>query len=121
MAHDLPSATDDHAGDEHHASSHVVPLKVLFGVFVTLLVLTYLTVAATKFDLGGLNVWIALGIATVKGALVVLFFMHLRYDSPFNSIIFLTAIVFLCLFLGITIVDSAQYQPAIEEMTLGGP
>ena len=67
-------------------------------------------------DLGSLNLWIALGIATVKGALVVLYFMHLRYDSPFNSVIFLTAIAFLFLFLGITIMDTIEYQPAVYEL-----
>ncbi len=110
MAHDATSE----AHHEHGALGHVVPLKVLAGVFVTLLVLTYITVAATLLDLGSLNIWIALGIATIKGALVMLYFMHLRYDSPFNSIIFLTAVVFLCLFLGITILDSVAYQGAIE-------
>jgi cytochrome c oxidase subunit 4 len=105
----------------HGTAHHVVPFRVLLGIFLTLLVLTYVTVAVRYINLGGLNIWIALGIATVKGALVVLYFMHLRYDSPFNSIIFLTAIVFLFLFLGIVILDSIQYQPAINEMTISKP
>ena len=120
MANDLSPTADAHADDEHGHGPHVVPLKVLFGIFVALLVLTYITVAVTMIDLGSLNLWIAMGIATVKGALVVLYFMHLRYDSPFNSIIFLTAIVFLFLFLGITIMDTIAYQPAVYEMIEGG-
>ena len=76
----------------HEQTAHVVPWAVLAGVFVALLVLTYITVAVTSFDLGSLNLWIALGVATIKGALVVLYFMHLRYDSPFNSIVFVTAL-----------------------------
>jgi cytochrome c oxidase subunit 4 len=102
----------------HEGSAHVVPFRVLLGVFVALLALTYLTVAARYVDLGSLNIWIALGIATIKGALVVLYFMHLRYDSPFNSIVFLTALAFMLLFLGITILDTIQYAPDIEEMML---
>ncbi|MCU0961995.1 MAG: cytochrome C oxidase subunit IV family protein [Pirellulaceae bacterium] len=112
---------DEHAvpADAAHAgSAHVVPFGVLLGVFVALLALTYLTVAARYVDLGSLNIWIALGIATIKGALVVLYFMHLRYDSPFNSIVFLTALAFMLLFLGITILDTIQYAPDIEEMRL---
>ncbi len=116
MANDVSTTTDAHAGAPQHGAAHIVPLKVLVGVFVTLLVLTYLTVAATLIDLGSLNIWIAMGIATIKGALVVLFFMHLRYDSPFNSILFLTAIAFLFLFLGITIMDSIAYHPGINEV-----
>ena len=48
---------------------------------------------------------------------MVLYFMHLRYDSPFNAIIFVTALVFMFLFLGITILDTSEYQPAIDEMS----
>lgn len=116
MANEASPTATEHADDQHHASAHVVPLSVLAGVFVALLVLTYITVAARMIDLGSLNLWIALGIATVKGALVVLYFMHLRYDSPFNSVIFLTAVAFLFLFLGITIMDTIEYQPAVYEL-----
>ena len=56
---------------------------------------TVATVAATWVDLGGWNLWIALGIATVKASLVALYFMHLRYDNPFYALIFVTALVFL--------------------------
>ncbi len=104
------------AADE--GPGHVVPFGVLLGVFIALLALTYLTVAARSIHLGSLNIWIALGIATIKGALVVLYFMHLRYDSPFYAIVFLTALAFVLLFLGITILDTIHYQPDIEEMML---
>ena len=100
---------------------HVVPLRVLVGVFVALILLTWLTVAVTAVDLGSLNLWIALAVATIKGSLVVLYFMHLRYDSPFNSLVFVTALVFLFLFLGITIMDTIQYHPNIEQMMLDQP
>ncbi len=46
---------------------------------------------------------------------LVLYFMHLRYDSPFNSLVFLTGLVFLLLFLGITILDTIEYQPAVYD------
>jgi len=101
---------------EHEGFAHVVPIPVLLAVFVSLMVLTFLTVAVTFIDLGSLNLWIALGVATAKGSLVVLYFMHLRYDSPFHSIVFLSAIVFLFLFLGITMLDTIEYQPDIEAL-----
>ena len=118
MEHPLSSTTDIQAVSGHGDAAHVVSFRVLLAVFITLLVLTCITVAVRYINLGGLNIWIALGIATIKGALVVLYFMHLRYDSPFNSIVLVTAFVFMFLFLGITILDTIQYQPAIEEMTL---
>ena len=65
---------------QHHEQvGHVVPLPLLGAVIGALIVLTWLTVFVTNFDLGSLNIFIALGIAVVKGALVVLFFMHLRW------------------------------------------
>ncbi len=71
----------------HRALGHVVPVAVLLVVFGALIVLTAATVAATWIDLGGWNLGIALGIATVKAALVALYFMHLRYDHPFHALI----------------------------------
>jgi cytochrome c oxidase subunit 4 len=119
MEHSPASTPDIHAASAaHEGSAHVVSFRILLAVFIALLVLTYITVAVRYINLGGLNIWIALGIATIKAALVVLYFMHLRYDSPFNSIVFVTALAFMFLFLGITILDTIQYQPAIEEMTL---
>src|SRR4051812_22502859 len=71
-----------HHGDYH---VHVVPPWLLIAVFVGLLILTGVTVGVTVFDFGRtVNVWIALGVAVVKATLVALFFMHLRWDSPFN-------------------------------------
>ena len=57
---------------------------------------------------------IALGLAGVKALLVVFFFMHLWWDSKFNQLVLVTAIVFLVLLISFTIVDSGQYQPTIE-------
>jgi len=102
------------AEHEGHGLGHAVPLGVLAGVFVTLGVLTILTVAVTWVDLGELNVWIALAIATVKASLVVLYFMHLRYDHPFNALVFLIGLLFLALFVSSILVDTFQYQPNIQ-------
>ncbi len=52
------------------------------GVFVSLVVLTIVTVAVSTFDFGGsTNVVIALAIAAVKGSLVAAIFMHLKWES----------------------------------------
>ncbi len=93
------------------AVGHVVSLRVLLMVWGSLLVLTYITVAATYFDLGSLNLWVAMGIATVKGSLVALYFMHLRWDRPFNAIVFISSLVFVMLFVSFALMDTAHYQP----------
>ncbi|MGO8748458.1 MAG: cytochrome C oxidase subunit IV family protein [Thermoguttaceae bacterium] len=98
----------------HGHGAHVLPVGVLLGVFAVLIVLTVATVAVTWIDLGRWNLVAALGIATVKGSLVVLYFMHLKYDSPFNGLIFVAALAFLALFLLLVLLDASQYQPDIQ-------
>lgn len=63
-------------------------------VFAALLVLTGVTVWTGEMDFGGLNIVIAMVIATVKASLVVLFFMHLWDEGPVNRLIFVVSILF---------------------------
>ncbi len=105
--------------DEHHPADgdhhpHVVPMKLLIGVISALFVLTFLTVAASWVDLGAMNVPLALFIASIKGTLVAAFFMHLRWDKPFNTIILLLSIGFAILFLGIATMDTSENQPTFD-------
>jgi len=90
---------------------HVVPLPILLAVFAALIVLTWITVAATRIDLGSWNLVIAMAIATVKATLVALYFMHLRYDKPFYSLLFVTAVLFVGIFISLTLMDTLEYQP----------
>jgi cytochrome c oxidase subunit 4 len=99
------------AAEHPSGPGHIVPLRVLVAVWVALLVLTIVTVAAVRVDLGKLNLWIALVIATVKGTLVALYFMHLRYDRPFYGIVFIAALLFVMLFAGLAMMDTAAYLP----------
>ncbi len=107
----LPLELRDGATEGH---VHVVPLWVLFATFGALMVLTVLTVAAVFVDLGELNIWIAIGIATLKAAAVVLWFMHLAYDRPFNVIIFLTTLFFVGLLLAFAMADSVKYRANVD-------
>lgn len=98
-------------GHDEHGVGHVLPMKVLGAVFAGLVVLTWITVAATWIDLGAMNLWLAMAIATVKASMVALYFMHLRWDRPINAIIFLGTLLFVLLFVGIALTDTASYQP----------
>jgi cytochrome c oxidase subunit 4 len=101
---------DDHH-DDHHGISHVASVKVLLGTGGTLLFLTIVTVLATKIDFGSsMNLALAMFIAVIKATLVVLFFMHLKYDKVFHSVIFMSAVLAAALFVGFTLMDSGQYQ-----------
>jgi cytochrome c oxidase subunit 4 len=90
-----------------------MPLTLLLTVFSTLIGLTIVTVTASKLSLGAAEIWVAMGIATVKAVLVAAYFMHLRYDKPFNAFLFLFSLVFAAIFIGLVLVDSQAYQPEI--------
>jgi cytochrome c oxidase subunit 4 len=96
----------------HRQVGHVVPLPVLFAVLGTLLVMTFVTVAVSWFDFGRFNLWIALAIAVFKASLVLLFFMHLKYDKPFNAIVIIVSMVLVMLFIAIALTDTRQYEPS---------
>ncbi|HEX4416632.1 MAG TPA: cytochrome C oxidase subunit IV family protein [Kofleriaceae bacterium] len=105
------SAADSHHDDDHHGLSHVAPIKVLVATGGTLLVLTIVTVLATKVDFGAnINLAMAMAIAVLKATLVILFFMHLKYDRLFHTVVFVGAILAASLFVGFTLMDSNQYQ-----------
>jgi cytochrome c oxidase subunit 4 len=50
-------------------------------VFATLLIFTGVTVGAAYIDLGIFNPVVALAIASFKAVVVILFFMHVKYQS----------------------------------------
>ena len=97
--------------EAHPRVGHVLPLSTLFAVLGTLLVMTFVTVAVSWFDFGRFNLWIALGIAVFKASLVLLFFMHLKYDKPFNAIVIILSMALVMLFIAITLTDTGQYEP----------
>lgn len=90
-----------------HDGPHIVPKSVLFSVFGALIALTGITVGVAYVPLGVLSIPVAIAIATAKASLVVLFFMHLKYDSPVNALTFTIGIIFVMVFLGITLQDMA--------------
>ncbi|MEM6328686.1 MAG: cytochrome C oxidase subunit IV family protein [Planctomycetota bacterium] len=115
------------SSESHH---HVTSLPTLFTTFAALVALTFLTSAlavvdlselelATQFGISGVlargEIWITLGIATVKAALVALIFMHLRNDKALHGIILLITLAFAVLFIGFALMDTSQYEPQIEQ------
>ena len=88
---------------EEHA--HIVPYKTFLVVWVGLLILTAVTVAVAQFHFGALNIWVALGIATIKSGLVVAFFMHMKYEHLLFKLSLFTALAILAIFIGFTFFD----------------
>ena len=64
-----------------HAEHHIVTPFQYALVFLTLLVGTGLTVGVAYIDLGPFNPILALAIACFKAVIVILFFMHVFFQS----------------------------------------
>jgi cytochrome c oxidase subunit 4 len=75
------------------SSHHVVPQKIYLLVFATLLLLTLVTIDVAFYNLGLLNIYLAMIIATCKATIVVLYFMHVKY-SPRLTWVFAIAGLF---------------------------
>jgi cytochrome c oxidase subunit 4 len=114
MSH-ASAATPPHHGHGHAAGGHhITSMPMLIGVFAALICLSIITVLVASIDFGEFNLFVAMGIATVKATLVALFFMHLAYDRGFNTLAFFGSFLFVTLFVGITLMDSGQYQSQVE-------
>ncbi|HZQ22961.1 MAG TPA: cytochrome C oxidase subunit IV family protein [Terriglobales bacterium] len=75
-------------------TEHVLPKKTYIIVWVALMCLTVATAAVSKVELGPFNAVVALAIATMKGLLVVLFFMGVKYISQKMTIVAIVAGLF---------------------------
>ncbi len=106
----------------------------MLWVFVVLLILTALTVWSSNIheiqfghstlEIGGtLHILMALAIAVVKSILVAAYFMHLRYDTPMNTVVVSATIFAVILFIGFTVADSAtrgNYAPTEGRVIIEG-
>ena len=87
-------------------SEHIVYPRVYITIFLALLVGTGLTVFAAFYDFPGpLNAVVALTIAVVKGTLVILYFMHVRYSSKLIALVIGSALFWLAILFALTISD----------------
>ena len=112
MAHTEHLDAHDDAHD--HGMSHVLPIKTLLSTWGALMVLTLLTVGATLVDFGpSVNLALGMAIAVVKATLVIVFFMHLRYDKIFHAVLLVGGILAAALFVGFLLMDSSQYQDSV--------
>ncbi len=85
--------------------THVVPASLYVGIWAALMVLTLTTVLASFAELGPFNIVVALVIATIKGTLVVLFFMHLRYSPKLTIAAVIAALFWLFIMFSLTMTD----------------
>lgn len=75
--------------DEHHGPS----TKEYVQIFAVLFVLTAMEVAASFIDIGPLFLPTLIGLMVLKFALVVGWFMHLRYDTKVYTRLMMTGLI----------------------------
>lgn len=85
---------------DDHAEEHILSYAKLAGVLCALLALTAVTIASSRVDLGVLNIWVALLIASIKGGFVILYFMHLKYEPGVLKLAFLGTAACLAMVIG---------------------
>ena len=86
-------------------TSHIVPYRTFILIWIVLLILTAVTIGVAQVDLGFMNIWVALSIASLKSGLVVAVFMHLKYEQPLFKIAVFAALAILAIFIGLTFFD----------------
>src|SRR5208337_1809313 len=95
---------------------HVVPKRIYFFIFGSLLALTALTTGMAYVDMGQWNTIVALAIACCKATLVILFFMHWRWSTRLVRVVILSALLWLVILIGLTSTDfiSRHWTPVPE-------
>jgi cytochrome c oxidase subunit 4 len=112
---------------------HILPLKVYMGVFAALMVLTVATVALYRIDPGHLanslgisanlirpiNMILSMIIATTKATLVAMIFMHLFFDNKLYMLLFLGSLLFLTVFIVVTMFDTLRRGDIYDYRAVG--
>ena len=91
-------------------SEHVLPIRVYLFTFIALMALMVLTAFLSTVPMGhDVNTIVALLIAAVKATLVLLFFMHLKYESyVLSTVVFVAGLFWLLIFFFLTLIDYAS-------------
>jgi cytochrome c oxidase subunit 4 len=82
-----------------------VSKKMYFLVWVALLVLLFATYAAAEVNLGKFNNVVALTIAFAKMFLVLLFFMHVKYEKRLTWVFVSAGFIWLLIMIGLSMGD----------------
>ncbi len=90
-----------------HESEHQLSYRFLGLILGALILLTGVTVAVSYVDWGFLNVPIALFVASSKATLVLLFFMHIKYEGLAIKVSFISTVLVVALMISFTFWDVA--------------
>ena len=74
-------------------------------VWGALVALTGITVGVSYLDLKNIAITVALMIATVKVTLVILYFMHVRFDKAIVAYMLMAFVLTYAIYIGLTLAD----------------
>lgn len=95
---------------EMQHEEHSGPGKYVL-VWIALMVLTVVTVLTGRMHLPNFGLLLALVIASVKGTLVALYFMHLAEHQGANRLVIAVSVLFVALLIGLSVLDTATRFP----------
>jgi cytochrome c oxidase subunit 4 len=91
--------------EDDKLKTHTVSYKTNIVIWLTLLILTGLTTMVASIDLGRLGIVTNILIASVKAAMVVYIFMHLKYESLILKLMLLMVVATLTIIIVLTFLD----------------
>ncbi len=99
-------------------AEHVVTPRTYYGIFAILILLALATTFIAFLDLGPFNAVVAFVIASIKATLVVLYFMHIRYERRLTFVFAVAGFCWLAIFLVLTFGDyyTRGWLPAPGEL-----
>lgn len=89
-------------------SQHVFSLRTNYTVFAVLMALLVATVGASFLPMGSFHLPVAMTIAVIKAALILTYFMHLRYSSRLTWAFATAAFLWLIVLIVFTVNDYAS-------------
>ena len=86
-------------------SKHITDYKTYGIVLIVLLLLTMVSVWVTHIQLKAWSVAVALLVTCTMAALILIYFMHLKFDSLLIKLLVILVFLLFAIFVGITLLD----------------
>ncbi|MFA7331565.1 MAG: cytochrome C oxidase subunit IV family protein [Candidatus Delongbacteria bacterium] len=109
--HEPTSVANAHTGVTHADAAHAdaahapQPYSVFILTWVALMALTCVTVGASIYWPGTVGTAVAMAVTPLKATLVLLVFMHLKWEPVGFRWMFLSAVGIMAVFMGLTFFD----------------
>jgi cytochrome c oxidase subunit 4 len=90
---------------QKNTETHIVSYRVNFFIWVSLVLLTGLTIYVAEVNLGKFGILVNILIASIKAGFVVYIFMHLKYESWFLKMMLSLVVLTLTVIIVLTFLD----------------